>query len=181
VKRSETIPTGPEIERFLITIVQYVIPRNPSGVPSVNWVKRGIACLVKMLTFSYPEFKLSAHDAVNIRSRVHALRKEGKLTTSAVREKQWLGVYYVRLLVNALLKQALEEGTRNWDVTLSCCTSILLVAAICARSGDIARSRSYDDTNALLWGDIRITMPAMDSTLQDLRAMVTIRCEKGHR
>lgn len=123
------------IERFLVSIVKYVVPRNPTGIPSVNWMTRGLESLEEALIFEFPKFQLSAYDRSHLKSTINNLQREGKLTTSALREKQWLVVYFIRLIANATLKDALDNGTKSWDVLWSRLTSLVLVAALACRGG----------------------------------------------
>jgi len=52
---------GQDIERFITTIITYIIPRNPSAIPSYDIITNGLIELVCVLLFQEP-FALSSHD-----------------------------------------------------------------------------------------------------------------------
>jgi hypothetical protein len=174
------------IERFLVSLVPYVVPRNSTGVPSVKWMIRGLKALIAVLVFRFPKFGLSAHERSHIKTTVVKLQREGKLTTSPAREKKWLGVYFIRLFANAMIKDAPQNGTKSWDVLWSRLTSLILLAAVAGRSGEIALSQGYDELHIMTWSDVRMIIllgAAEDAAVgrTRIRADVTLRFQKGEK
>ena len=83
-------------------------------------------------------------------------------------------------MIYAILQDALQNGTRKWDVTISRSLSILLLSSLRCRVGDIAKGE-FDDHSLpfLCWRDIRLKLVG-GSEPKDLRG-ITIRNKKGHK
>jgi hypothetical protein len=95
--------------------------------------------------FQFPAFTLSPHETERIVSfsfrqvlpelntvppfkkvadhkqstAVRSLLKEGKLTKDPSWDRNWVGAFLVRKLAIAILRDALSNGTLNWDVAVS--------------------------------------------------------------
>jgi hypothetical protein len=133
------------------------------------------------LIFKYPKFTLSPHERMRLRSVFHQFLKDGLITRQPTREAQWVGAFLVRRLLVALLRQALEEGTTNWDKTIQKALSILLIAALSCRNGDITKTQSEThDRPFLCYDDITIKL-VNGVGLENLVASVVIRNEKGKK
>lgn len=69
--------------------------------------------------------------------------KDGKITNDPSREKQWLGAHVIGGMAKAILMDAVDNGTLSWDVTICRVLSIVLISALCTRSGDVAQTTLY--------------------------------------
>jgi hypothetical protein len=152
-----------------------------NNVPSLSWIKVGFRRVLMGLIFRYPKFTLSPHERSRMRSVFHQFLKDGLVTRQPIREAQWVGAFLIRQMVVALLRHAIENGTTNWDKTIQKVLSILLIAALSCRSGDIMKTQSEThDRPFLCYDDITIKM-VNGVGLEDLVATVVIRNEKGKK
>ena len=110
--------------------------------------------------------------------------RAGRLTKDPVRVKQWVGAVLVQQMVHALIQNAHETGTFNWDVVWSRATSLLWLAALQARSGDICKGPWAEDAlrSYLCWGDIGLSLSSGSSSeYLEGEVRVLLRGEKGHK
>lgn len=136
------------------------------------------------LIFDYPFFKLSPHDSLRIKTLVDGFVKEGKLTKEPSRELHWVGVSLVKRMVDALFDDAVENGTRSWDVTILRVLSLVLTSALQCRSGDIHKHHRDEDDQPLpfiAYKDVRLKLIDGGREIHNLEARITIRNEKGHK
>lgn len=92
-----------------------------------------------------------------------------------------MGSFLVRKLATALLEDGLVNGTLNWDVALSEVTSIVLMAALQTRAGDIARIRlDNQPLPYLCYNDITIKLVG-GNKIENLQARFVIRNGKGFK
>jgi hypothetical protein len=175
------VPVGDDLERFFSTIVSRVQPRT-NQVPAYSWLKGAISRTIQNCVFYHKNFTLSPHERLRIATLLDSLLQEGKLTQDPSWERNWAGVVVVRQLVSSLFNQAFEEGTMTWDITIAKCLSIILVAAIGARSGDVTMAPLNQHALPFLaYKDVVIKMRKGGSTIDDLHAVLTLRNEKGYK
>jgi len=175
------VPKSEDLERFFSTIVSRVVPLT-NRVPSYRWLQSGIGATIKDCVFYHKTFTLSAHERLRIATLLDALLQEGKLTRDPSWERNWAGVVVVRKLVCSLIDQAFAEGTMTWDITLAKCLSIVLVASLGARTGDVTVApRDQHTLPYLVYKDVVIKMRKGGSTIDDLEAVITLRNEKGNK
>ncbi|KAK0125600.1 hypothetical protein ONS96_009435 [Cadophora gregata f. sp. sojae] len=176
-KKAEETPIGAEIERFLASMITKVKPVG-NEVPSLSWIRMGFRRILMGLLFQYSKFTLSAHERVRIKSAFEQFLKDGLITRKPSREAQWVGAFLVSRLVGALLQQALAEGTTNWDKTIQKALSMVLIAALSCRCGDIMKTQSEThELPFLCYDDITIKLVGGHG-LENLVATVVIRNEK---
>jgi hypothetical protein len=131
--------------------------------------------------FHYKTFTLSPHERSRIVTLLHSLFQEGKVTKDPGWVRNWAGVVVVRKLASSLFNQAFREGTMTWDIPIAKCLSIVLVAALGVRTGDVTVAPHDEHTLPFLaYEDIVIRLKDGD-TIDDLEAVVTIRNEKGSK
>jgi hypothetical protein len=81
-------------------------------------------------------------------------------------------------LVVALLREAHDEGTTNWDKTIQKTLSLLLIGALSCRSGDIMKDqRDAHPLPFLCYDDITIKLVGGEG-IENLEAIFAIRNEK---
>jgi hypothetical protein len=105
--------------------------------PSYCWMALGTGNLCNVLTFHFKLFTLLKHESKRVSVTIDALWHEIRLMKDTSWEKNFVGALLVRKLTAGLIRDALEEGTLNWDVTLAKVLSTLLVASLGAGSGDL--------------------------------------------
>ena len=80
-----------------------------------------------------------------------------------------------------VLKNALEHGTLNWDITIVSLLSLNLTASLQCHSGD--SSRNYNDNQPvpyLTWGNVCLKLVnGMEMEHSEVR--IKIRNEKNHK
>ncbi|KAL2075417.1 hypothetical protein VTL71DRAFT_360 [Oculimacula yallundae] len=179
-KRPEEVPNGAEIERFLASMISKVTPVG-NDVPSLSWLKVGFRRILMGLIFKYSAFSLSAHERARMRSVFHQFLNDGLITRQPSREAQWVGAFLVSRMVGALLRQAFDEGTTDWDKTIQKALSMVLIAALSCRCGDIMKTQSEThDLPFLCYDDITIKL-VDGNDLNNLVATVLIRNEKAKK
>ncbi|KAK4997294.1 hypothetical protein LTR66_003269 [Elasticomyces elasticus] len=65
-KRPDKTPTGEDVARFLLRLPEHIAGRHPTGAISWAYLKNRERQLERSLTFEYPEFKLTKHQALKI-------------------------------------------------------------------------------------------------------------------
>lgn len=171
------VPTGTDIERFLETMVSKVKPIG-NDVPSASWFKVGLRRLLVAFFFYHKGFALSKHEGARIKSLFQKLLKEKRLTRKPVRDAQWIGAVLLQRLITSMLREALEEGTTNWDKTIQKALSLLLVGALSCRTGDIMKDQSdVHDLPFLCYDDITVKLVGGDG-IENLEAEIVIRNQK---
>ena len=118
--RPNDIPTGEDIERFLLSW-----PKSSKGKSrepiAYTYVNNGIKHLISGLIFRYHGFKLDKTDGSRLKSAMKLLVDQGLITKDPIREKLWITSKLVSRIVNALVSDALDYGTRrrllfySWD------------------------------------------------------------------
>jgi hypothetical protein len=152
---------------------------RPAGdVPSLSWIKVGLRRVLMRLPFHYYTFTLSNHERLRLKTIFHQFLKEGRITRKPIRDVQWVGSLLLRRLVVALLREAYDEGTTNWDKTIQKTLSLLLIGALSCRSGDIMKDqRDTHPLPFLCYDDITIKLVG-GNEIENLEAIFVIRNEK---
>lgn len=97
-------------------------------------------------------------------------------------KRQWLGFVVLEKMARAWVERALIEGCPSWDRVLLRLLGVVLQAACCARSGDIARSQYYDDLECLCWKNVELVLKKdAPLSVQSLRAKLTLEYTKGFK
>ncbi|KFY43691.1 hypothetical protein V494_01849 [Pseudogymnoascus sp. VKM F-4513 (FW-928)] len=173
-------PTGADMERFLSSMISKITPIG-NTVPSLSWIRSGFRRILLGSLFQYANFTLSLHERSRIKSLFHQLLKDGLITRMPIRDIQWIGAFLVRRMVTALLQEAVEDGTTNWDKVIQKALSIVLVAALSCRTGDITKETlDIHDRPFLCYDDVSIKLVDGNS-LNNLVAEVVIRNEKSRK
>ena len=100
------------------------------------------------MIFKYDSFRLTKHENARITATIEDLYQKVHITKNPTMEKNWIGLVLVERLCVSLFKNAFDEGTLVWDVTISRVTSMTRTCALLTRSGDITKGRL--DSQALL-------------------------------
>jgi hypothetical protein len=136
--------TGADVIRFFDSIISIIKPRardNPA--PSHTVVIRGFGIIDSYGTFQYSKksgYELTAQDRSHMQTWLDGAVKAGRLTKGRCQEHVWLGFTIVSRMGNAWFDHHHRHGTWSWDVTIAKLMSIVLIASLGSRAGDVARS-----------------------------------------
>ena len=137
--------------------------------------------LEQCLKFHHRDFTLTRHDATRINAVFQSLLDGGKVTKDPVRERLFLTSRIMERLNTALLTDAIVNGTRSWDGTISDCLSLALQAALAARAGDIKRSGRYTGSEYIQWQDVEMLALGANAQSPGLKMVVAMRYRKNHK
>lgn len=174
------------IERFLITITEKAVDssiskRRESGVPSFDWLARGLRAVIVGLRFRHSKWRPDTNAGYRFKSIMRDLFEEGKLTKDPTRAKQWLTTRLLTQLANGYISNALSTSTaiKSWDVVFMRLLSWVLQSAVDGRAGDVAMTKGYK-THFLKWQDLRFEL-GQEGTLESLTIQVTLRNSKYNK
>jgi hypothetical protein len=166
--------------RFIARIPSHLQSRHSDGKIGYSVIQNAHTALERSLAFHYADWKLSRHDVLRIGATIQQLLNDGLITKDPVREKQWLTCQVVKKLVTAVLMDAIQNGTKCWDMTVAGCFSLVLQAALCSRAGDFMRSKHYTGGEYLKWEDIQL-VATVDNGEVSLKMLVKLLWRKGHK
>ncbi|KAJ9649659.1 hypothetical protein H2199_000437 [Coniosporium tulheliwenetii] len=179
--RPGTVPAGPDLERLFLSVPTHLNPlEGRDGAISFGYLKRGLSSVIEGLTFQHTGFHLTSRDSVHMKAVFSQYLKNGVLTKDPTREQLWLTCEIVHRMATALLDHGLTQGTYSWDVLLSKTLGLVLQAALCARAGDIRRSRDWEGMEFMRYEHIDIRLVERDGT-ERLAALVNIAYSKGFK
>jgi hypothetical protein len=151
------MPTVDDIVQFICCLPNHLQSRHSDGKISWSVVVRAEAELRRALTFEYPDWSISRNGRLQIDAAIQKLLDTDQITKDPAREKQWITCVIIHKLATAVLSDVVQQGTKNWDLTIAGTFSLVLQAALAARSGDINRSAEYTGDEHLKWQDIELT------------------------
>lgn len=148
------MPTSEDVVRFIDCLPSHLQSRHADGKIGFSVIKNAELQLDRALTFEYPDWSLARRDGYRIDATIQGLLDRGEITKDPAREKQWITYEIIHKLATAVLSDAVQNGTKNWDITLAGTFSLVFQAALAARSGDITKSVGYKGDEYLKWQDI---------------------------
>ena len=89
-------------------------------------------------------------------SLLNKLVKDGVLHKGYWNKHHRVGFQTLLIMCDVHMKSALVQGCLSWDTHISKQLSIVLVAALASRSGDISRTRLYTGMECLAFKDITL-------------------------
>lgn len=147
------------------------------------WVR-----LLQLLQFRHHDFhkQYTPYYAMRINVHLDHLIRQGKLIRGDWFKKMWIGFMLVLKMATAWIKDAFENGTHSWDITISKLTSVLLQSALSSRSGDITRSQLYEGLECLCWGHIILKLESPGTrdnapNVQDLKGIFELQFTKNKK
>lgn len=138
-----------------------------------NWYHTKTSETVRTATryTSLPKRFLGNHERPHI--RIHRQTCRRRSITTVGPDYLPFNVPLVKLLTDGVLEDALENGTKNWDVTWNKYTSILLVAALTTMPADILPTVNRPEF--LQWQDIEMKFSKQSTDHLDVHAEVHLR------
>ncbi|OBT74080.1 hypothetical protein VF21_07115 [Pseudogymnoascus sp. 05NY08] len=183
-----TCPSGDLIFRYVDTMARNTKPGIPGKpAPSLVVIQAVWRRIIQILQFRHEDIlkHYTPHHVMRIRVHLDQLTRQGKLIRGDWFKKMWIGFMLVLKMATAWVKDAFENGTHSWDITISKLASIIIQSALSSRSGDITRSQLYEGIEYLCWGHITFTLesPATRDTpsVQDLKGKFELQFTKGHK
>ncbi|OSS54748.1 hypothetical protein B5807_00054 [Epicoccum nigrum] len=174
-------PTGEQMCRFLAAFVvvhhEDIAPKK--GTLSFHTMKSGVIALEQALIFRYENFQLPEHWRMKARAVLEECERKGMLTRTMNESREPAGAIVVRRVVAALYQDAIINGTGGWNTTLTGIASILLLASLGVRAGDImgVTKDARPDLPGLRYSDVKIAADQDGS----FKARFRIRGGKGRK
>jgi hypothetical protein len=184
------VPTGQDIERFLLSIPQ-ITQSSSSLRDMLSWKTLELALKYTLHTIrcKHDSFRLTYNERLRLKDCLETLRIQGKITKDPVREAQWLTARLMIQLIRALLVQAVTFGVTDWSIVVHKCLGLALQSALSSRAGDIVVTRDYEDNECLSYKDIQLKatldvataseLPLVDRVVFD--AKITLRYTKDKK
>ena len=79
------------------------------------------------------------------------------------------------------MRDAIQNGTKSWDVVIAKCLSLSMMTATGSRAGDLAVSGGYTDETSTRLGDMIIKIRKNADGHVVFRSKLTLRFVKGHK
>ncbi|KAK4992311.1 hypothetical protein LTR66_006324 [Elasticomyces elasticus] len=197
-KSLDTVPTADWLARFIFTMPKHIrssytcADSTTPPVPSWSTLYRGFEHTLHAINCEHAGFTLTYGDKQKIKDVFCTLLQEGKISKELKHEPQWITARVMAHFVRALLQYTIQHGTGDWSLVVQKCLGMALQAALSCRSGDVARTAMYDNTECLLYRDIelKVTHNAEPSAAEaetplldrvTFHAKVTLKHTKGHK
>ncbi|KAK5730775.1 hypothetical protein LTR15_000713 [Elasticomyces elasticus] len=132
---------GDDLIRFFKAMLKPGVLRTLPGKPGSNddMLLQATAMLSQYGTFKWPDFKLTPHDLIKVKTIVGNQVGSGTLTAGRWHKKVHVGFVTLSRMIRGYLDRELAQGTLNWDFVIARCLSMALLSALSARSGDMTR------------------------------------------
>ncbi len=176
-----TTPTGEDIVRFLAQLPSHLQSHHDDGKISWTVIKQAAHLVERALTFHHEDFNLSKRGSMRIDAIVQQLLNDGHLTKDPIREALWLSSQMVKRMAMAVFSDAMLNGTKSWDATLSGLLALVMQAALASRAGDIKRSGGYKGVEYLKWEDIVLVAKGSSVTDPKLTMLMTLKYRKNYK
>lgn len=150
-------------------------------VPQKSTILRGLGIVLAYSHFKWSDFMMGAHVSSRFKVFLEQAIRDGKLKTGHWQKQTWLGFAVLSRLVSSFLAHKIQHGTHNWDIQIAKCLSLVLVAALGARSGDVSRSHRYTGQQFLQYRHINLHLVGSQPILANLRATITLEFCKNHK
>ena len=153
--------------------------------PNANTIVNGVKVILGYGHFQWSEsdgFKIGRHEAARFKTWLDQAKRAGRLTQGSWKKRTWIGYAVLSRLVRAYLTRGIEQGTVNWDIIVAKCLSMVLVASLGSRTGDVALSGKYKGTTYYMqYRHIELFVEGDEPIYSNIRARVTLEYEKGHK
>ena len=158
------------------------IKTNISGKPAISFktLTTTLRVLLDYGQLRWASFRFSKHDANRLKVFFDDSVKSQRLIKGKWLQRTWVGVSTLSHLIRCFLRHFIERGCLSWDVVIAKCLSVVLVASLGCRSGDIVQSNLYVGNEYLQWQHVEFCLEG-GITFSDLRAVITLNYRKGYK
>ncbi|KAI6788227.1 hypothetical protein KC361_g9166 [Hortaea werneckii] len=170
-----------DLIRFFAAIIPKMVSPGDKTVPQKSTILRGLGIVLAYSHFKWSDFMMGAHVSSRFKVFLEQAIRDGKLKTGHWQKQTWLGFAVLSRLVSSFLAHKIQHGTHNWDIQIAKCLSLVLVAALGARSGDVSRSHRYTGQQFLQYRHINLHLVGSQPILANLRATITLEFCKNHK
>lgn len=175
-------PEGNDVLKFAIDLPNRISGQLNGGTACAkSTIKDFLGQLFHYLAIEYNDFKLSAKHEELLLDILHDQEAKGLVSSSPIREKQWVSSLLISSLNSVQLMDAIKNGTTSWDVVIAKCLSLSMMTATGARAGDLAVSHGYTDEASTRLSDMVIKISKSDDAQVVFRSRLTLRFVKGHK
>ncbi|KAI3398505.1 hypothetical protein diail_9029 [Diaporthe ilicicola] len=189
LQQSPDVPfTGTDMIRFFDSIIGKIKPCGTNKpAPNLNVIQSAFKVLLKYGTFRWSDkdgFGMTPHDGARFKAFTIQAVKEKRLIKGTWRKRTWIGFVTLSRMIRVFLEHFIQNGAWNFDVVISKCLSVVLIASLGGRSGDVARSDGYSGVEHMKYKDIELYLEAEageQPQFRHLRATVTIEYAKGDK
>ncbi|KAK5995417.1 hypothetical protein PT974_03822 [Cladobotryum mycophilum] len=158
----ESTPTSQQVIQFLDALPGKLDGRGDGGIPSRASVRTALYHINQWATSRFRDFSLCERDLSRIDRLIWLMVNQGRIHNDPIREPLWIGSDYIFLMVKALYKDALQNGTLNWDITIMKALCILLTSALGTRPGDILVDEESENDRHLRWEHVHIILDPLN-------------------
>lgn len=169
-------------------MTRHIKPVLPGkSVPSLSVIHGMWYRLIELLNFRHRDIKenYGSHEVKRINVHLDQLVKQKLLIKGRWHKKVWFGIRVVERMGNCWIEKSLADGCISWDRVLLKLLSVVLMSALAARCGDIARAHLYKEMECLCWANMELTLSSdygdRAPSVQDLRGKFTLRFLKGKK
>ena len=149
---------------------------NEKPAPSRGTITAALERLLEFGHFTWGEqLKIGKRDSLRLQCWMDDAFKAGRLMKGFFHKKTWLGFMTLSRMIRSYLDHWHSKGSINWDIVVTRCLSVVLVAALGARSGDVAQTRCYHELEYMRWRDIEMDFDG-ETKYVNLKVAVTIKC-----
>lgn len=124
-------------------------------------INSAIALLRDHLSFTFPAFDFARHESLRLKATLQALERDGKITRALQIERKPVGALLIRQLVSIMMRDAIWHGTKSWTATITAVTTIVIIASLNARTGDVVESQNLDpmkEAPYMVYGDVELVV-----------------------
>ena len=150
-KSSNSLISNDDILRFFDNIT-IKVKSNLSNKFTIN-LRVMISALQKFLDwvpFNH-NFKPNPQKGFRIKILFNDGVRASRLTTGTWQKKVWISFIIINRMPSAYITHHLDHGARNWDIIAVRMRSVVLIAGIGYRAGDITRAAMWDGVQFLQW------------------------------
>lgn len=148
--------------------------------PSIQTIRGGLASLSKTLLELHEDFTISKSKSLQIDSLLNKLVKDKVLIAGKWLPSNRVGFQTLLFLADTWMNSGLIDGVTSWDTYISRQLSIVLMASLASRSGDVLRTQVYEDKECCLFKDLTVSFQGGDS-MEHLTMNVCLRFVKGYK
>lgn len=123
---------------------------------------------------------MSVSKSLQIDSLLNKLVKDKVLTAGKWYRSNRVGFNTLLVLTDAWMNSGLTDSVTSWDTYISRQLSIVLIASLAARSGDVVRTQVYQGMECCLFKDLTVSFQGGDK-IEDLTMVACLRFVKGFK